>query len=85
MNLRRLTKHVQDQNWFAVALDFLIVVFGVGVTLMSVMLRARELPLVKPLFTGCTTVKTPKINIFIIEYKANALRDQYNVQHSIRT
>tara|TARA_R110000803_G_scaffold1052_1_gene3584 strand:+ start:1873 stop:2619 length:747 start_codon:yes stop_codon:yes gene_type:complete len=29
MILRRLTKHVKDQNWFAVALDFLIVVVGV--------------------------------------------------------
>lgn len=29
MLLRRLTTHVEDQNWFAVVLDFLIVVFGV--------------------------------------------------------
>jgi hypothetical protein len=29
MILRRLTKHVKDQNWFAVALDFVIVVVGV--------------------------------------------------------
>lgn len=29
MILRRLTKHVKDQNWFAVGLDFLIVVTGV--------------------------------------------------------
>jgi len=29
MILRRITKHVKDQNWFAVALDFVIVVFGV--------------------------------------------------------
>jgi len=29
MLLRRLTQHVKDQNWFAVGLDFLIVVFGV--------------------------------------------------------
>lgn len=29
MILRRLTKHVNDQNWFAVGLDFVIVVFGV--------------------------------------------------------
>ena len=29
MLLRRITKHVQDQNWFAVFLDFCIVVFGV--------------------------------------------------------
>ena len=29
MLLRRLTKHVKDQNWLAVALDFLIVVVGV--------------------------------------------------------
>lgn len=35
MILRRLTKHVNDQNWFAVALDFVIVVIGVGVALMG--------------------------------------------------
>ena len=29
MLLRRLTKHVKDQNWFAVALDFVIVVTGI--------------------------------------------------------
>ena len=29
MILRRLTKHVKEQNWFAVALDFVIVVVGV--------------------------------------------------------
>lgn len=29
MILRRVTKHVQDQNWFAVGIDFLIVVTGV--------------------------------------------------------
>jgi len=29
MILRRITKHVTDQNWFAVFIDFLIVVIGV--------------------------------------------------------
>ena len=29
MILRRISKHVKDQNWFAVALDFLIVVVGI--------------------------------------------------------
>ncbi|MEP6390338.1 MAG: hypothetical protein ABJ056_10490 [Halioglobus sp.] len=29
MLLRRITHHVNEQNWFAVALDFLIVVFGI--------------------------------------------------------
>ena len=29
MILRRLTKHVKDQNWFAVGLDFVIVVLGI--------------------------------------------------------
>jgi hypothetical protein len=29
MLLRHMTKHVEDQNWFAVVLDFLIVVVGV--------------------------------------------------------
>ncbi|MBL1430774.1 MAG: hypothetical protein COA60_004565 [Robiginitomaculum sp.] len=33
MILRRITKHVKDQNWFAVGLDFFIVVFGVFVGL----------------------------------------------------
>ena len=33
MRLRSLTKHINDQNWFAVALDFLIVVVGVFVGL----------------------------------------------------
>jgi hypothetical protein len=29
MILRRLTKHVKGQNWFAVGLDFVIVVVGI--------------------------------------------------------
>ncbi|MEL6323839.1 MAG: DUF6090 family protein, partial [Pseudomonadota bacterium] len=29
MLLRRITKHVKDQNWFAVVLDFVIVVAGI--------------------------------------------------------
>ena len=29
MMLRRLTQHIREQNWFAVVLDFLIVVLGV--------------------------------------------------------
>ncbi|MEQ9315075.1 MAG: hypothetical protein RLN72_04430 [Henriciella sp.] len=33
MILRRLTQHVKDQNWFAVALDFVIVVAGVLIAL----------------------------------------------------
>lgn len=33
MLLRRITKHVRDQNWVAVGLDFLIVVVGVFVGL----------------------------------------------------
>jgi hypothetical protein len=35
MNLRRLTKHVQDQNWFAVGLDFVIVVAGILLAFQS--------------------------------------------------
>lgn len=33
MRLRSLTKHLREQNWFAVALDFVIVVGGVGFAL----------------------------------------------------
>ena len=48
MILRRLTKHVKDQNWFAVGLDFLIVVFGVFIGIQlgnwnsAQALKARE-------------------------------------------
>jgi hypothetical protein len=35
MLLRSITKHVKEQNWFAVALDFVIVVFGVGAALLA--------------------------------------------------
>jgi len=34
MILRRITQHVKDQNWFAVTLDFFIVVVGIWVALM---------------------------------------------------
>ena len=33
MRLRSLTKHIRDQNWFAVALDFFIVVVGILIAL----------------------------------------------------
>ena len=29
MLLRRITQHVKEQNWFAVGIDFLIVVVGI--------------------------------------------------------
>lgn len=29
MRLRSLTEHIREQNWFAVALDFFIVVVGI--------------------------------------------------------
>jgi hypothetical protein len=35
MVLRRITKHLKDQNWFAVGLDLFIVVFGVGMALYA--------------------------------------------------
>lgn len=33
MRLRRIMEHMKTQNWFAVALDFVIVVIGVGVAM----------------------------------------------------
>lgn len=35
MRLRSLTKHLREQNWFAVGLDFIIVVLGVGMALAA--------------------------------------------------
>lgn len=35
MLLRRVMKHVQDQNWFAVGVDFVIVVIGVFIGIQA--------------------------------------------------
>jgi len=35
MLLRRITQHVRNENWFAVTLDFIIVVIGVAVAIMG--------------------------------------------------
>ena len=35
MILRRITQHVKEQNWFAVVLDFIIVVLGIWVALKA--------------------------------------------------
>jgi len=35
MRLRSITQHVKDQNWFAVGIDFFIVVFGVLIGLQA--------------------------------------------------
>ena len=40
MLLRRITKHVQNQNWFAVVIDFLIVVVGVFIGIQVANLNA---------------------------------------------
>lgn len=35
MILRRITQHIKNENWFAVTLDFIIVVIGVAVAMMG--------------------------------------------------
>ena len=57
MILRRLTKHVKDQNWFAVGLDFVIVVLGIliafQITNWSASRKARaDLVLAEQALTG---------------------------------
>ncbi len=42
MLLRRVTEHVKTQNWFAVLLDFLIVVIGVFMGLLWLSAAARR-------------------------------------------
>ena len=39
MLLRRITKHIKEQNWFAVGIDFVIVVFGVFIGIQHALLR----------------------------------------------
>ena len=57
MLLRRITQHVKDQNWFAVALDFFIVVIGVFIGLQvsnwneASNLAAREAVILEQLHT----------------------------------
>jgi len=43
MILRSITKHVRDQNWFAVGLDFLIVVIGVFIGIQVANWNAQRL------------------------------------------
>ena len=47
MLLRSITKHVQDQNWFAIGIDFFIVVVGVfiGMQVAEKAIEAIELKL----------------------------------------
>jgi hypothetical protein len=42
MILRRLTDHVKDQNWFAVGVDFVIVVIGVFIGIRDELTRALQ-------------------------------------------
>ena len=63
MLLRRLTTHVRSQNWFAVGLDFVIVVTGIFVGLQADAWneerkdRIRELATLEQLFADFTTNK----------------------------
>ena len=41
MLLRRVMQHVKDQNWFAVCIDFLIVVVGVFIGIQVSAARAE--------------------------------------------
>ena len=43
MLLRRITKHVKDQNWFAVGIDFCIVVIGVFIGIQVANWNASQL------------------------------------------
>lgn|GEM_PF-1205993 len=62
MLLRRLTQHVQNQNWFAVFLDFIIVVVGVFIGLQvgnwnqAVKERAKEAIVIAQLEDEFTSV-----------------------------
>lgn len=67
MLLRRFTKHVKEQNWFAVGLDFVIVVAGVLFALMAEQwmrdgqqradLKSAEIAFNADLFTNLFSVK----------------------------
>ncbi len=68
MLLRRITKHVKDQNWFAVGLDFLIVVIGVFIGLQVAnwndarLQRADERQLIQRLAEEAAELKTAFFN-----------------------
>lgn len=53
MILRRISEHVKDQNWFAVGVDFVIVVIGVFIGIqVSNWNAAREDPSNETLYFG---------------------------------
>jgi len=76
MLLRRITKHVKDQNWFAVGLDFFIVVVGILIAFQITNWnegrqgKARENAVLIQIQEEFTEIKTA------IE-KQNAIREGY--------
>ena len=73
MLLRRITKHVSDQNWFAVFIDFLIVVVGVFIGIQvanwneSLSNQDRELVYIERLIEDFETIEsrlTSNITVF---------------------
>jgi hypothetical protein len=86
MILRRLTKHVKDQNWFAVALDFIIVVVGVFIGMQvgnwnnAAQERAKEEIVLEQLAEEFTsTVETAKNAKRVLALKLEATRDVLRV------
>jgi len=61
MRLRSLTKHVKDQNWFAVALDFFIVVAGILIAFqITEWNEARKVKLVIAAFRATQYTLVPR-------------------------
>ena len=81
MLLRSLTKHVKDQNWFAVALDFVIVVVGILIAFQitnwneSKADKARvERHLEKIVFDLRADIEEVGVIIEATEYRSSAVR-----------
>lgn len=82
MILRSVTQHVKDQNWFAVGLDFLIVVFGVFIGIQvsnwneAQQERHREAGYLQRLHDDVVSAKAASLNLDerVAERVANADR-----------
>ncbi|MEL6216686.1 MAG: DUF6090 family protein, partial [Pseudomonadota bacterium] len=72
MILRRITQHVNDQNWFAVGIDFVIVVIGVFIGIQVANWndaradRAKEAEFVRRLAVDVDRTRT-QLTAFVVE------------------
>lgn len=83
MILRRLTKHVNDQNWFAVGLDFVIVVAGILIAFQITNWSAARQDNLIYEQARTRVIEEAKVNLGLAERLITRSRNYHQVAHDI--